>query len=111
MFWSQDPGLHEQFEQGKVVTLKEISKYSLRYKDFSFWEPDGFHKNDFCARLRDVAGNLAEKVTRIDRFTHPKTQQNSSCVRIEYRSMERSLASEEANDPQVNLRELFADDG
>ena len=58
-----------------------------------------------------MAGDLAEKVTRIDRFTHPKTQQNSSCVRIEYRSMERSLASEEADDPQVNLRELLADDG
>ena len=95
LFWSQDPRFHDQFEQGKVVTFKEISKYPMCYKDIFFWEPDGFHENDFCARVRDVAGDLAEKVTCIDRFTHPKTQRNSSCFRIEYRSMERSLTNEE----------------
>ena len=93
------------------MTFKEFSKYSLRYKDVSFWEPDAFHENDFCARLRDVAGDLAEKVTCIDRFMHPKTQRNSSCFRTEYRSMERSLTNEEVDDLQVNLKELMVDDG
>ena len=93
------------------MTFKEFSKYPMCYKDVSFWEPDGFHENDFCARVRDVAGDLAEKVTCIDRFTHPKTQRNSSCFRIEYRSMERSLTNEEVDDLQVNLGELLVDDG
>ena len=81
------------------------------YRDVSFWEPDRFHENVFCARVRGVAGDLAEKVTCIDRFTHPKTQRNSSCFRIEYRSMERFLTNEEVDDLQVNLRELLVDDG
>ncbi len=41
----------------------------------------------------------------------PKTQRNSSCFRIEYRSMKRSLTNEEVDDLQVNLRELMVDDG
>jgi phenylalanyl-tRNA synthetase alpha chain len=34
---------------------------------------------------------------QIDRFQHPKTQRESLCYRINYQSMDRSLANDEIN--------------
>lgn len=48
--------------------FKEYSKFPPCYKDFSFWVPtsgeegEGWHENDFCERVRDVAGDLVERV-------------------------------------------------
>jgi len=47
--------------------------------------------------VRDVAGDLVEDVTIIDRFTHPKTQRDSLTARVVYRSFDRSLVNEEVN--------------
>ncbi|GAB5371769.1 hypothetical protein AAMO2058_001608200 [Amorphochlora amoebiformis] len=104
LFWSDDPRFLEQFSDGKIVTFKEFSKYPVCYKDISFWEPKGFHENDFCAAVRDCAGDLVEKVECIDRFKHPKTGNQSSCFRISYRSMERSLKNKEIDVIQETLR-------
>jgi len=108
LFWSEDTRFLEQFSENKIIKFKEFSKYPLCYKDISFWEPAGFHENDLCAYVRDNAGDLAEKVTLIDRFTHPKTGKTSSCFRIEYRSMERSLTNTEVDEIQDRLRNELA---
>ena len=41
----------------------------------------------------------------IDKFTHPKTQQESQCYRITYRSMDKTFTDAEINSIQDSVRE------
>ncbi|KZT26431.1 phenylalanyl-tRNA synthetase [Neolentinus lepideus HHB14362 ss-1] len=103
LFWSRDERFLSQFTPGKISTFKPYSKFPACFKDVSFWLPDRpetqakMHDNDFCDLARDVAGDLVEDVKVIDKFTHPKTNRDSLCYRINYRSMDRSLSNEEVN--------------
>jgi phenylalanyl-tRNA synthetase alpha chain len=54
--------------------------------------------------VRSTAGDLAESVTNIDTFVHPKTGRVSHCYRINYRSMDRSLTNEEIDALQETVR-------
>jgi phenylalanyl-tRNA synthetase alpha chain len=50
--------------------------------------------------VRSVSGDLAESVTLIDEFTHPKSGKKSLCFRINYRHMDRNLTNEEIDSYQ-----------
>ncbi|KAF2479041.1 mitochondrial phenylalanyl-tRNA synthetase [Neohortaea acidophila] len=68
-----------------------------------------FHENDLMEVVRDTAGDSVEDVSLIDKFTHPKTGRQSLCYRITYRSLEKTLTTEEANDLHEQIRrELVA---
>ena len=108
LFWTEDPRFHKQFEKGEVVQFKSYSKYPPCYKDIAFWLPEGFSENDFFEVARSVAGDLVERVESIDSFTHPKTGRSSSCFRVTYRSMDRSLTDIEINALQDELRNTAA---
>lgn len=105
LFWSTDERFLSQFSPGEIATFKPYSKYPACFKDVSFWLPEasGLHENDFCDLVRDVAGDLVEDVKTIDSFTHPKTNRQSVCYRINYRSMDRSLSNDEVNDIQSRV--------
>ncbi|EPQ58716.1 hypothetical protein GLOTRDRAFT_5622, partial [Gloeophyllum trabeum ATCC 11539] len=109
LFWSSDPRFLSQFKAGEISTFKPYSKYPSCFKDVSFWLPEQaegdakMHENDFCDLVRDVAGDLVEDVKVIDKFTHPKTNRDSICYRINYRSMDRSLSNEEVNVLQAEV--------
>ena len=110
LFWSQDERFKRQFESGKIVTFQPYSKYPPCLKDISFWTTDGttaseFHPNDLNEVVRNVAGDLVERVELIDEFVHPKTKRVSNCFRISYRSMDRSLTNEEIDELQEQVRE------
>jgi phenylalanyl-tRNA synthetase alpha chain len=109
LFWSEDKRFHEQFANGDIIKFVPYSKYPPCLKDVSFWtHPEGikstFHPNDFNEVIRDVAGDLVEKAELIDDFVHPKTNRQSNCFRISYRSMDRSLTNEEVDDLQDTVR-------
>eukprot|EP00471_Norrisiella_sphaerica_P001234 CAMPEP_0184486848 /NCGR_PEP_ID=MMETSP0113_2-20130426/8750_1 /TAXON_ID=91329 /ORGANISM="Norrisiella sphaerica, Strain BC52" /LENGTH=457 /DNA_ID=CAMNT_0026868915 /DNA_START=40 /DNA_END=1413 /DNA_ORIENTATION=- len=108
LFWSKDERFLSQFEEGKISKFRPFSKYPPCYKDISFWVPEKFEENDIFAMVRDEAGDLVEGVELIDQFTHPKTNKESRCYRINYRSMERSLTNEEVDDIQFRVREKVA---
>ena len=44
------------------------------------------------------------QVELIDQFIHPKTQQESHCYRITYRSMDKTFTDEEINGIQDKVR-------
>lgn len=71
--------------------------------------PYTFHENDVMELAREVCGNVVEDVRLIDEFTHPKTGRRSMCYRINYRSLERSLTTEEANAMHEQLGSLLVD--
>ena len=104
LFWSKDVRFLSQFEKGEILKFIPFSKYPSCYKDISFWCAPTFHDNDFAEIVRDLAGDLVESVTLIDTFTHPKTGKSSKCYRINYCSMERTLANSEVDAIQERVR-------
>jgi len=115
LFWSQDPRFLSQFSSSPskaVGRFVPFSKYPACYKDVAFWlrsssssaggglrsNSQDFHENDVMEIVRDVGGDLVEDVKLVDGFTHPKTGRKSLCYRINYRSLERTLKNEEANE-------------
>ena len=68
-----------------------------------------FHENDVMEIAREVCGDLVEDVRLVDEFSHPKTGRKSLCYRINYRSLERTLTSEETNGLHEKLRTLLVE--
>ncbi|XP_067910567.1 phenylalanine--tRNA ligase, mitochondrial isoform X7 [Heterodontus francisci] len=99
LFWSEDERFSKQFQVTHIdqkVTFQPLSKYPPLVNDISFWIPkEGYEENDFYDLVRNIGGDLVEKVSLIDQFTHPKTKKVSHCYRIIYRHMERTLTQEE----------------
>mmetsp|Transcript_23998 Transcript_23998/g.55981 ORF Transcript_23998/g.55981 Transcript_23998/m.55981 type:complete len:280 (+) Transcript_23998:162-1001(+) len=109
LFWSSDPRFHSQFESGEIVTFQPYSKYPPCLKDVSFWTPPSFHPNDLNEVVRDVAGDLVEKVELIDSYVNPRTERLSNCFRVSYRSMDRSLTNNEIDKLQAEVRKTIVD--
>jgi phenylalanyl-tRNA synthetase alpha chain len=58
-----------------------------------------------CAQLiRDIAGDIVERVELFDQFHNKKTNRHSHAYRIEYRHMDRSLTNDEVNALQELVR-------
>ncbi|XP_072416538.1 phenylalanine--tRNA ligase, mitochondrial isoform X1 [Chiloscyllium punctatum] len=99
LFWSEDERFSKQFQVIDIdqkVTFQPLSKYPPLVNDISFWIPkEGYEENDFYDLVRNIGGDLVEKVNLIDQFTHPKTKKISHCYRVTYRHMERTLTQEE----------------
>nr|XP_057915936.1 phenylalanine--tRNA ligase, mitochondrial-like isoform X1 [Doryrhamphus excisus]XP_057915937.1 phenylalanine--tRNA ligase, mitochondrial-like isoform X1 [Doryrhamphus excisus]XP_057915938.1 phenylalanine--tRNA ligase, mitochondrial-like isoform X1 [Doryrhamphus excisus]XP_057915939.1 phenylalanine--tRNA ligase, mitochondrial-like isoform X1 [Doryrhamphus excisus]XP_057915940.1 phenylalanine--tRNA ligase, mitochondrial-like isoform X1 [Doryrhamphus excisus]XP_057915941.1 phenylalanine--tRNA len=101
IFWSQDERFLTQFQVDdihKAVHFQALSKYPPLHNDISFWLPADervFDANDFYELVRSVAGDLVEKVSLVDDFTHPKSGRRSLCFRIVYRHTERTLSQQE----------------
>ncbi|TDG97556.1 hypothetical protein EPR50_G00227730 [Perca flavescens] len=81
LFWSQDDRFLKQFRVEDIkqpVCFQPLSKYPPLHNDISFWLPesganeDGFTENDFYELVRSVGGDLVEKVSLVDQFTHAK---------------------------------------
>ncbi len=119
------------------VKFQPYSSLPACYKDISYWLPAGrgasgtggvptprglvtearallhcfavadFHEHDFFCVVRDVAGDLVEKVQLIDSFQ--KGTRTSHCYRVMYRSMDRSLTNEEVDVLQNRVRQEVVD--
>ncbi|RKF56552.1 Phenylalanine--tRNA ligase, mitochondrial [Erysiphe neolycopersici] len=113
LFWSKDSRFLDQFK-GLSLSLDNFkrfvpfSKYPGTYKDMSFWiqeipsttrseHVEETCENDIMQIVRDVAGDTVESVRKVDAFKHPKTGRTSWCYRVNYRSLEKTLKSNEAN--------------
>lgn len=116
LFWTKDERFLSQFRAGDSTTkFVPYSKYPSCYKDVSFWLPEvvagqkEFHVNELYEIVREVAGDIAEKVELFDQFVHPKTKRTSHAYRIHYRHMERNLVNEEVDAIQTEVRRRLVD--
>ncbi|XP_071340454.1 phenylalanine--tRNA ligase, mitochondrial isoform X2 [Trachinotus anak] len=87
LFWSQDERFLKQFRLQDVqqpVCFQPLSKYPPLHNDISFWLPEStesepgresFTENDFYDLVRSIGGDLVEKVSLVDEFTHPNLTQ------------------------------------
>ena len=104
-FWSEDERFLKQFENGKKTIFTPYSNQPAATRDISFWVPlDNFCYNSFCEIVRETAGDLVEDIQKVDEFIHPKTNIESKCYRITYRSNDRSLTSEEVELLQEEIK-------
>jgi phenylalanyl-tRNA synthetase alpha chain len=109
LFWSTDPRFISQFKAGTITTFQPFSKYPGTARDVSFWYDEAvFHDNDFFSVVRESAGDCIESVELVDAFTHPKSGRTSKMFRINYRSLERTLTTEEVNEWQENVRNVLS---
>ncbi|KAJ1402644.1 hypothetical protein B484DRAFT_405355, partial [Ochromonadaceae sp. CCMP2298] len=119
LFWTHDKRFTSQFRDGEIRVFEPYSKYPPCWKDVSFWLPaqaqategqgvgqgvGAFHSNDVYEVIRDVAGDLVERVELFDSFTHAKTGRSSHAYRIHYRHMDRSLTNAEVDEVQMGVR-------
>ncbi|KAK3060994.1 hypothetical protein LTS18_007255, partial [Coniosporium uncinatum] len=128
LFWSQDARFLSQFSSAREIgRFVPFSKHPACYKDVAFWlsgssssgsaaggagataTKAAFHENDVMELVRDVAGDNVEDVRLIDEFTHPKTGRRSMCYRVNYRSLEKTLTNEEANEMHEKLRQRLVE--
>lgn len=111
LFWSEDRRFLGQFEgigENEIVEFQAYSKYPPCFKDVSFWVGKKvLERNDVHACIREIAGDLVEKVDLVDDFVHPKTKKQSLCYRITYRSMDRSLTNEQVDALQFRVRDAL----
>lgn len=135
-FWSQDQRFLSQFTapkraaDGKIASdwritrFQPFSKHPAAPRDVSFWlrstsssaggrpasqSSHDFHENDVMEIVRTEAGDCVEDVRLVDEFTHPKTGRRSLCYRIVYRSLERTLTNEEANEMHERIRQQLVE--
>ena len=119
LFWSKDHRFLSQFSTMEdIKTYVPFSIHPACYKDVSFWlrsysgsagggiraNRHDFHENDMMEIVRSVGGDLVEDVKPVDEFVHPVSGRKSLCYRINYRSLERTLRNEEANELHEDVR-------
>ena len=126
IFWSDDKRITSQW--GNLNPYKEVSNFPPVYKDISFLTTkDKFVKNidemeksgkielineadsfDLAGIARDVSWWLIEQVRVIDIFENDNKfgpDKKSVCVRITFRSLERTLTNDEINVAYFQIRD------
>ena len=90
-FWVSHPKFLNQFSSGNIVKFVPYTLLDNTYRDISFWIPDEgirddnwLRENDFLSVVRDIAGNIVQRVELFDKFQHPKTRRYSRAYRITY---------------------------
>ena len=106
LLWSQDPRVIKQLKLGQK--FQDVSKYPPITRDISFVVSNDFVPNDYFDLIRDLGGDLVEQVELIDKYEDSKkfgSDRVSYTYRIIYRSMERTLKSEEVDAIQARIYE------
>jgi phenylalanyl-tRNA synthetase alpha chain len=88
--------------------FKEVSKYPPVVRDISFIVTSDFTPNNYFDLVRDVAGDLVEEVALLDRYENEEkfgVGKLSYAYRITYRSIDRTLTSEEVDAVHKKLEE------
>ncbi|MDP3881143.1 MAG: hypothetical protein Q8Q32_03125 [bacterium] len=98
LLWSKDPRVSKQLKLGQK--FEEVSKYPPVIRDISFVVSKSFAPNDYFDLIRDIGGDLIEEVELTDSYENDEkfgADKKSFTYRIYYRSIDKTLASEEVD--------------
>lgn len=110
LLWSEDERIKKQLKLGNIFT--EVSKYPPIVRDISFIVSKDFVPNNYFDLVREVAGDLVEDITLLDKYENDEkfgASHMSYAYRITYRSLERTLESSEIDALHKKLEETTTD--
>ncbi len=96
LLWSEDPRVKKQLKLGQKFV--EVSKFPPIVRDISFVVKNDFVPNDYFDFVRELAPGLVEEVELLDKYENAAKfgeGKLSYAYRITYRSLEKTLTSEE----------------
>ncbi len=104
LLWSEDPRVEKQLKLGEK--FKEVSKFPSVVRDISFIVENSFIPNDYFDFVRELAPGIVEQVELLDKYENVEKfgeGKVSYAYRITYRSLEKTLTSEEVDKIHKNL--------
>jgi len=109
LLWSDDERVKKQLVLGQPFV--EVSKYPPVIRDISFVVDKNFIPNDYFDLVREIANDLVEEVELVDQYEDESKfgkDKISYTYRIIYRSVDRTLTSEEVDKLHKTLEEKTA---
>ena len=109
LLWSDDERVKKQLILGQPFV--EVSKYPPVIRDISFIVDKNFIPNDYFDLVRETANDLVEEVELTDKYEDESKfgkDKTSYTYRIIYRSVDRTLTSEEIDKLHKTLEEKTA---
>lgn len=106
LLWSNDVRIKKQLVLGN--TYQDVSKYPPVTRDISFIVSKTFTPNDYFDLVRAIGGDLIEEVGLLDSYENDEkfgAENMSFAYRIIYRSIERTLTSDEVDTLHKTLEE------
>ncbi len=107
LLWSEDERVKKQLKLGRKFV--EVSKYPPIVRDISFIVKNDFIPNDYFDFVREAAPGLVEQVELLDKYENEAkfgAGKISYAFRITYRSLERTLTSEEIDVIHKKIEDL-----
>lgn len=104
LLWSEDERVKKQLKLGNK--FEEVSKYPPIIRDISFLVNNNFIPNDYFDFVRETAPGLVEQVELLDKYENSAKfgeGKISYAYRITYRSLDRTLFSEEIDQVHKKL--------
>lgn len=107
LLWSEDARVKKQLKLDQKFI--EVSKYPPIIRDISFVVKTDFVPNDYFDFVREAAPGIVEEVELLDKYENAAKfgeGKISYAFRITYRSLEKTLTSEEIDEVHKKIEEM-----